>query len=114
VKIETALRNYRVAAWVTGVVLLTLVLVAMPLKYFAGLPQMTALVGMAHGFLYMIYIVLTLLLAERGRWRPLDALVVLLAGTIPFASFFAERRVTARVREGRSPLAPATASQASS
>jgi hypothetical protein len=36
-----------------------------------------------------------------------DALVILAAGTIPFASFFAERRVTARVRARRSPLAPA-------
>ncbi|MDN5861718.1 MAG: DUF3817 domain-containing protein [Pseudonocardia sp.] len=103
--IEVALRAYRVMAWITGVVLLVLVLVAMPLKYFFDQPQLTAIVGVSHGFLYMVYIVVTLLLAERGRWRPLDALVVLLAGTIPFASFFAERRVTARVHEGRSPLA---------
>ena len=62
---------------------------------------------MAHGFLYMVYIVITLLLAERCRWRPVDALVILVAGTIPLASFFAERRVTARVREHRSPFAAA-------
>lgn len=106
-RIDTALRAYRVMAWITGVVLLVLVLVAMPLKYFFGQPQLTAIVGVGHGFLYMVYIVVTLLLAERGRWKPLDALVVLAAGTIPFASFFAERRVTARVHEGRSPLAAA-------
>ena len=35
------------------------------------------------------------------------ALVILVAGTIPLASFFAERRVTARVREHRSPFAAA-------
>ncbi len=60
---------------------------------------------MGHGFLYMVYIVVTLLLAERCRWKPLDALVVLAAGTIPFASFFAERRVTARVHEEPLPAA---------
>jgi integral membrane protein len=104
VSIETALRNYRVIAWVTGVGLLVLVLVAMPLKYFFGQPQLVALVGMTHGFLYMIYIVCTLLLAERCRWKPLDALLILVAGTVPFASFVAERRVTHRVRAGRSPV----------
>jgi integral membrane protein len=104
VSVETALRNYRVAAWVTGIGLLVLVFVAMPLKYFFGQPQLVAIVGVAHGFLYMAYIVCTLLLAERGRWKPLDALLILLAGTIPVASFVAERRVTARVRAGRTPV----------
>jgi integral membrane protein len=104
VSVETALRNYRISAWVTGIGLLVLVFVAMPLKYFFGQPQLVAVVGVAHGFLYMAYIVLTLLLAERARWKPLDALVILLAGTIPVASFIAERRVTHRVREGLSPV----------
>ena len=103
--IEKLLPAYRVAAWVTGIGLVILVFVAMPLKYFLGQPLLVAIVGMAHGFLYMAYIVITLLLAERCRWRPVDALVILVAGTIPLASFFAERRVTARVREHRSPFA---------
>lgn len=102
--IPTALRNYRVIAWVTGVGLLLLVLVAMPLKYLFGQPELVAIVGVTHGFLYMIYIVCTLLLAERCRWKPLDALLILIAGTIPFASFVAERRVTRRVHEGRTPV----------
>ena len=105
--IETALRNYRIAAWVTGIGLLILVFVAMPLKYFFGQPTLVSIVGVTHGFLYMIYIVCTLLLAERCRWKPLDALVILIAGTVPLASFFAERRVTPRVRARRSPLASA-------
>jgi integral membrane protein len=98
VTIATALRNYRVAAWVTGIGLLVLVFVAMPLKYFFGEPRPVALVGMLHGFFYMAYIVCTLILAERSRWKPFDALVILLAGTIPIASFVAERKVTQRVR----------------
>ena len=102
--IETALRAYRIAAWVTGVGLVILVFVAMPLKYFFGRPELVAVVGVAHGFLYMIYIVCTLLLAERGRWKPFDALLILIAGTIPLAGFFAERRVTRRVRAGRTPV----------
>jgi integral membrane protein len=107
VSIETALRNYRIAAWVTGVGLLILVFIAMPLKYLFGQPGLVAIVGVTHGFLYMVYIVCTLLLAERCRWKPLDALVILIAGTVPLASFLAERRVTSRVRERRSPLASA-------
>ena len=73
--IATALRNYRVAAWVTGIGLLVLVFIAMPLKYFFGEPRPVALVGMMHGFLYMAYIVLhadprrALPVAAAGRGR---------------------------------------------
>ena len=102
--VETALRNYRIAAWVTGIGLIVLVFVAMPLKYFFQRPELVSVVGVTHGFLYMAYILLTLILAERSRWKPLDALVVALAGTIPIASFVAERRVTARVRAGQLPI----------
>jgi integral membrane protein len=104
VSIDTALLAYRIAAWVTGVGLMVLVVVAMPLKYIFGQPELVAIVGVAHGFLYMIYIVCTLLLAERCRWKPLDALLILIAGTVPVASFVAERRVTRRVRAGRTPV----------
>ncbi len=98
--VETALRNYRVAAWVTGIGLLILVFVAMPMKYFFDRPGPVAIVGVTHGFLYMVYILCTLILAERCRWKPLDAVLILLAGTIPVASFVAERAVTRRVRAG--------------
>ncbi len=97
--IATALRNYRITAWITGIGLIVLVFVAMPLKYFFDTPGPVAVVGVSHGFLYMLYIVATLLLAERVRAKPLEALVVLLAGTIPIASFLAERAVTHRLRD---------------
>ncbi len=96
--IRTALLAYRIAAWVTGTGLLILVLVAMPLKYFAGDGRLVAVVGTLHGFLYMGYVVCTLILAERCRWRPVQAALVALAGTVPFVSFVAERRVTRQVR----------------
>jgi integral membrane protein len=95
---------YRVFAYVTGVGLLLLVGYAMPMKYFAGDPGPVAVIGMLHGFLYMAYIVVTLVLAERARFTPLFALLVLLAGTIPVCSFIAERKVTRRVQERESAL----------
>ena len=97
--IVTALRIYRVSAWVTGIGLLLLTFYAMPAKYVFGDPRPVALIGMIHGFLYMIYIVCTLVLAERTRWKPLFAVLILAAGTIPIASFVAERKVTHKVHD---------------
>jgi integral membrane protein len=96
---SSALTRFRIAAYVVGVVLILLVLVAMPLKYFADSPGFVAVIGPVHGFLYIVYLVVTFDLSMRQRW-PLGRIVLLLlAGTVPFLSFVAERWATARVRE---------------
>ena len=88
-------------AYVVGVLLVLLVCVAVPLKYAADRPELTTVLGIAHGYLYAL-----LLLAIADLWRrrrfPLRVVVlVALAGTVPFLSFVAERAVSARVRDGR-------------
>ena len=103
-----ALTRYRVLAYVVGVMLLLLVLVAMPLKYLADTPGPVAVIGTAHGFLFMVYLVTALDLGIRLRWPWLKLGLVMLAGTVPFASFVAERRahsdVRARTRPDRASL----------
>ena len=89
-----ALIRYRVIAYVVGVVLIALVVVGMPLKYLAGEPIVVETVGPAHGFLYIGYLIATVDLARRARWPLGRMILVMLAGTIPFFTFYAERRVT--------------------
>ena len=95
-----ALVRYRVMAYVTGVMLLLLVFLAMPLKYFADMPGPVAVIGTGHGFLYCVYLLAAFDLALRARWSAKGTVFVLLAGTIPFLSFVAERIVTRRTRAG--------------
>lgn len=92
---RNALLFYRVMAYVVGVGLLVLVLVAMPLKYLADSEATIGIVGPLHGFLYMVYLVATVGLAFRARWTPVKTVLVMLAGTVPFVSFVVERRVAA-------------------
>jgi integral membrane protein len=49
----------------------------------------------------MIYVALGVDLALKSRWSVPGTLLVLIAGTIPFLSFVAERQVTHRTRSGR-------------
>ncbi len=90
----SALTRFRFMAYATGIMLLVLVFVAMPLKYLADEPGLVDLIGPVHGLLYFVYVVIVLDLAFRRRWSIWRALLVMLAGTVPFASFVAERRVT--------------------
>jgi integral membrane protein len=95
---STLLVGYRIAAYATGVMLLVLT-VSVVLHYgFAD--QRLAWSGPVHGFLYLGYLVSTILLGTSIRWRPGRMVLVALAGTIPLMSFVAERSVTREVRAG--------------
>jgi integral membrane protein len=97
--VGAALTRYRVVANIVGVVLIVLVLIGMPLKYLGNDPTVVETVGPAHGFLYMVYLLTAFDLGRRARW-PLGRMVlVMLAGTVPFLSFYAERTITRQVRE---------------
>ncbi|GIF18918.1 MULTISPECIES: DUF3817 domain-containing protein [Paractinoplanes] len=91
---QGALTRYRIIAWIVGVCLLALVVVGMPLKYLGDNDVVVATVGPAHGFLFMVYLVLTFDLARRAGWALPRMLLVMAAGTIPFLSFWAERKVS--------------------
>lgn len=92
--IRGALTRYRVIAYIVGVMLLLLVFLAMPLKYFADNPSAMDVIGPLHGFLYMVYLVATFDLFRRVRWSLPRLVLMALAGTIPFLSFYAERKTT--------------------
>ena len=92
--VRAALKRYRVIAYVVGVMLLVLVFVAMPLKYLGDDPSAVNVVGPLHGFLYVVYLLGAFDLARRVRWSLGRMVMVALAGTIPFLSFYAERKVS--------------------
>lgn len=85
--------RYRVAAYVVGVMLLVLVLVAMPIKYFGHDSTPVQIVGPIHGWLFAIYLVVAFDLARRTDWPLKRTLGVMIAGTVPFLSFVVERKV---------------------
>jgi integral membrane protein len=95
-KIMAALRRYRVAAFVVGWGLL-LLCAAMVLKYVFDMGAAVAIWGPIHGALFVVYVIIAFDLAYKDRWSPLGTLWVLVAGTIPFVSFVAERQVQRKV-----------------
>ncbi len=98
--IAAALQRYRVMANVVGVLLILLIVIAVPLKYMAGMPTPVTILGTAHGWLYALFFLSAVDLALRARWSLKGAVVALACGTIPFLSFVAERTVTRKMRVG--------------
>ncbi|MEV0234542.1 DUF3817 domain-containing protein [Nonomuraea sp. NPDC050786] len=93
---ESALKPFRVLAYVVGVMLLVLC-VAMVIRYGFDNPAMSKVVAPIHGGLYMIYLVTVMNLGMKARWTWPYMLGVMVGGTVPFLSFYVERKVTQRV-----------------
>lgn len=88
--IRGALIRYRVMAYLVGVLLVALVLIGMPLKYLGGNGILVQLLGVPHGYLYMVLIVTAYDLGRRVHWPWSRLILIALAGTVPFLSFWAE------------------------
>jgi len=71
--------------------------------------DITQVVGIMHGFLYMIFLVVGADLSRRARFPVWFAVITLVLGTIPFLSFVGEHNATKRVRAEHPDLAPARA-----
>ena len=102
---KAAVLRYRVMAYVTGVVLVVLCFVGIPLQV-AGHPAVANYVGVVHGILYIIYLLCAWILSRKLGLATKPTVIMLLAGTIPIMTFIVERWVT------RQFINPALATQA--
>lgn len=89
---------YRVMAYVTGVVLIVLCVLAI-LQIAIDDEAVVSVVGTVHGVLYMVYLLVSYPLTRRLRLAVKPTLAVLLAGTIPVMTFVVERRISHRYIE---------------
>ncbi|MEU9206845.1 DUF3817 domain-containing protein [Streptomyces sp. NPDC048415] len=108
---KSVLTRYRVMAYVTGVllVLLTLGVIAKYVLDINGAVDFTRVVAIAHGWLYVVYLIFAFDLGSKAKWPVGKQLWVLLAGTIPTAAFFVERKISRELESQVTDPAPAVA-----
>ena len=91
--LKTPLGRLRVIGGWEGVSFLVLLGVAMPLKYFAGLPLAVRIVGMAHGVLFLLYVAAAIQAALEYDWPWKRTALVLLASVLPAGPFVVEAKL---------------------
>ena len=89
---------YRVMAYVTGVVLIVLCILAI-MQIFVNDEAAVNVVGTIHGGLYIVYLLVAFALCRRLRLPVWPTVAVLLAGTIPVMTFIVERHISHRYIE---------------
>jgi integral membrane protein len=91
--LQSTVGRLRVAGFLEGMSFLVLLGIAMPLKYLAGRPEAVRVVGMAHGVLFILYVVLVLLAHRDRRWRLRTTGWLLVAAFLPCGPFVADARL---------------------
>ncbi len=84
------LKIFKIIAFLEGVSLLALFFIAMPMKYFMDKPELVGPVGMAHGLLFIGYIVMATVLKFEEKWSWSKYFLICIASIIPFGTFYVE------------------------
>lgn len=83
----------RLVAILEGISYILLLFVAMPAKYFFGRPELVRYTGMVHGWLFVVYVLILVLLHFRCRWTLQKTSLGFLLSLVPFGTFYAERKL---------------------
>ncbi len=91
-----AVKRFRVMALIAGVMSLLLWFVVLPVVYLFNnedWKSKVAWIPFVHGWVYAVYLLTALQFSVKARWELRRVIWLALAGTLPIASFIAERKI---------------------
>jgi integral membrane protein len=88
--------DFTILRWVAlfeGTSLLLLLFIAMPLKYYMGMPEAVKIVGIAHGILFLSFLVILFSHAAKRELGLMKTIAGFFASFIPFGTFVFKAKV---------------------
>ncbi|WP_136666554.1 DUF3817 domain-containing protein [Flavobacterium sp. H122] len=86
------LKNFKTLALIEGISAILLFFFAMPMKYAFDMPVFVKYIGMAHGILFIGYILFATLLMSAEKWNLKKYALICLASIPPFGTFYIEKK----------------------
>lgn len=87
------IQTLRVIGLLEGISFLLLLFIAMPMKYMLDNPILVKYVGMAHGVLFILFLIVLFTVCERQKWSITMFILGLIASILPFGTFIFDRRL---------------------
>ncbi len=86
--LKTKIGRFRLLALGEGVSFLLILFITMPLKYWLYIGWPNKIVGMAHGVLFVIYVLAVIEMKMAYKWNLNKTVAALIASIIPFGTFY--------------------------
>ena len=83
---------FRLVALLEGISYILLMTVGLYFKYQLDDDTYVKLLGMPHGVLFMLYILIAFLLRKQEQWSFISFVIILFASLIPFGTFYIDRK----------------------
>lgn len=90
------LKDFRFVNKIEGYSFLMLIFIAMPLKYFYGIPMATKIAGMIHGGLFTWFIINLVNACNAKVFAIKDGVKFFMLSLVPFGSFYTESTLKKR------------------
>ena len=90
---STKIKIFKRVSILEAVSFLLLLFIAMPLKYMFNSPAMVGIVGMAHGILFISYLVGALVMYRLLNWKLATLFLVIVCSVLPFGPFYVEKKI---------------------
>ena len=87
------IQTLRVVGLLEGLSFLLLLFIAMPMKYMFDNPVLVKYVGMGHGVLFILFLIVLFAVCEKQKWSITIFLMGLAASILPFGPFVFDRRL---------------------
>ncbi len=94
--LRDSLKRFRVISYIEGLSYLILVFIAMPIKYIGENPYPVKVFGMAHGVLFILFVLFLWDAMRKYEWNKNFSSRLFIYSLIPFGSFVIERKVKAQ------------------
>ncbi|CAD9195863.1 hypothetical protein F994_00309 [Acinetobacter bohemicus ANC 3994] len=87
------IQTLRVVGLLEGLSFLLLLFIAMPMKYMFDNPVLVKYVGMGHGVLFILFLIVLFAVCEKQKWSITIFLMGLAASILPFGPFVFDRKL---------------------
>ena len=84
--------TFRIVAFLEGVSYILLMTFGLYFKYQLNDDTYVKLLGMPHGILFVLYIVLALLIRKKENWNFIEFAIILFASLVPLGTFYIDRK----------------------
>jgi integral membrane protein len=91
--LKDTLKRFRVISYIEGLSYLILVFIAMPIKYLAENPYPVKIIGMAHGVLFILFVLFLYETMRKYAWQTSFSSKLFVYSLIPFGSFIIEKKM---------------------
>ena len=88
-----SVKKFGLVNTVEGYSYLVLLFIAMPLKYYFGMPELVKVAGMIHGILFVAFSLFLVEAAIFAKWRFSENIIFFTASLVPFGTFYTKNRI---------------------